>query len=284
MNILPKRRIKNPASQQEIATTNRNTRKAYSLIAATLIPFPAYGLLSKVIGRSTAMGAKKMGDNIRFTKGMTMSGIKSAFKKAGSIGNTKKPDTVGNRLRQAQAIMGTSRTGKSMDGFPTKVKTKSAVNKKSSIGGTSKGSLLFQNKTLKQSVEEANKKARAALGKRSSGNNPKTGIRAGKRVFGKEQSEGYAYGYDYSLKGNSVNATKYTAYDTIKGKKNIDKANRARKELSKGLPKGQIDYDPKHVREKFFQKKSLSNYDIKLDEDSYPSNIIKKARSLLRRK
>lgn len=294
MNILPKRRIQNPASQQEIATTNRNTRKAYSLIAATLIPFPAYGLLSKVIGRSTAMGAKKMGDNIRFTKGMTMSGIKSAFKKAGSIGNTKKPDTVGNRLRQAQAIMGTSRTGKSMDGFPTKVKTKSAVNKKSSIGGTSKGSLLFQNKTLKQSVEEANKKARAALGKRSSGNNPKTGIRAGKRVFGKEQSDGYAYGYDHSRIENSVNATKYTNYGSVKAERfmdknevkfiSSDKVERARKELSKGLPKGQIDYDPKHIREKFFQNKSLTKYDIKLNEDSYPSNIIKKARSLLRKK
>ena len=39
---------------------------------------------------------------------MTTSGISSAFKKAGSIGNTKKPDTVGNRIKQAQAIMGKS--------------------------------------------------------------------------------------------------------------------------------------------------------------------------------
>jgi hypothetical protein len=33
-------------------------------------------------------------------------GIKKAVKLAGSIGNTKKADTVGNRLKQAQAIMG----------------------------------------------------------------------------------------------------------------------------------------------------------------------------------
>ena len=33
-------------------------------------------------------------------------GIKKAVKLAGSIGNTKKADTVGNRLRQAQTIMG----------------------------------------------------------------------------------------------------------------------------------------------------------------------------------
>lgn len=254
---------------KDIKTTNRNVAIIGGALSTLLIPGgPLAGIGRKAIGQ--------------------------AFKKAGSIGNTKKPDTVGNRLRQAQAIMGTSRTGKSMDGFPTKVKTKSAVNKKSSIGGTSKGSLLFQNKTLKQSVEEANKKARAALGKRSSGNNPKTGIRAGKRVFGKEQSDGYAYGYDHSRIENSVNATKYTNYGSVKAERfmdknevkfiSSDKVERARKELSKGLPKGQIDYDPKHIREKFFQNKSLTKYDIKLNEDSYPSNIIKKARSLLRKK
>lgn len=276
--------------------------------------------------------------------GLGRKGIKSAFKKAGSIGNTKKPDTVGNRMRQSQSILGvrkdesgtriakhygskspTSYTGgvigtfkerkigrtiqKAVEQGPSKffssgrsaktgitpfkrakdrfyiygnLSTKEIKAQAKASRSTSKGSLLFENKALKKSVEDANKKARTALNK--SGNNPKTGIRAGKRTFGKEQSEGYAYGYDYSRLGNSVNATKYTAYDTIKRNKNIDKALRAREELSKGLPKGQINYDPKHIREKFFQNKSLSKFDIKLAEDDYPSNIIKKARSLIKKK
>ena len=105
MGLLPKRRIKNPATQQEIDTTNRNALKIGSYLGATLIPFPVK-LLSKVVGPALATSVRKFGDSIRFTKGMTTSGVSSAVKKAGSIGNTKKPDTVGNRLKQAQAIMG----------------------------------------------------------------------------------------------------------------------------------------------------------------------------------
>ena len=321
-------------TRQEIQKENKRALAMLGTIGVSLIPGGAFvGLGRKAIGQ--------------------------AFKKAGSIGNTKKADTVGNRLRQAQTIMGKSpkdkpfgnrtsmalqdekrpaslknpmlgtvigtsastkyyrtltkaveqgpskffSSGRSAKTGITKGKRTPAryspeenvtMPKTGAQGGTSKGSLLFQNKTLKQSVEEANKKARAALGKRSSGNNPKTGIRAGKRVFGKEQSEGYAYGYDHSRIENSVNATKYTNYGSVKKERfmdknevkfiSSDKVERARKELSKGLPKGQIDYDPKHIREKFFQNKSLTKYDIKLNEDSYPSNIIKKARSLLRKK
>lgn len=321
-------------TRQEIQKENKRALAILGTIGTLLIPGGAFvGLGRKAIGQ--------------------------AVKKAGSIGNTKKADTVGNRLRQAQTIMGntvpkdrmyrygikgtnaatmstaqpfkTARTvsdtfsdakaqrtlmravkegpskffssGRSAKTGITKGKRTPAryspeenvtMPKTGAQGGTSKGSLLFQNKTLKQSVEEANKKARAALGKRSSGNNPKTGIRAGKRVFGKEQSDGYAYGYDHSRIENSVNATKYTNYGSVKAERfmdknevkfiSSDKVERARKELSKGLPKGQIDYDPKHIREKFFQNKSLTKYDIKLNEDSYPSNIIKKARSLLRKK
>jgi len=282
--------------------------------------------------------------------------IGQAFKKAGSIGNTKKADTVGNRFRQSQAIMGkppkdspfntrtsmakqdekrpaslnnpmlgaVSGTAASLKYYRTLTKAveqgpskffSSGRSAKTGItaGKRSKGGLsnkelrkesdiykmrvdndsdlpVFDNRSLLKKTLQANKMARTTLGartplgKRSSGNNPKTGVRAGKRVFGKEQSDGYAYGYDYGVKENSVNATAYTAYNTIKGKKNINKANRAQKELSKGLPKGQIGYDPKHVREKFFQNKSLTKYDVKLVEDVYPSNIIKKARSLLKKK
>lgn len=182
MSILPKRRIPNPATQQEIATTNRNTRKAYSLIAATLIPFPAYGLLSKVIGRSTAMGAKKMGDNIRFTKGMTMSGIKSAFKKAGSIGNTKKPDTVGNRIRQTQAIM-----GKPPKDSPFNTRTSMAkqdekrpASLKNPMLGTVSGTApsLKYYRTLQKAVEQGPSKFF------SSGRSAKTGITPFKRSRG----------------------------------------------------------------------------------------------------
>jgi hypothetical protein len=179
MNILPKRRIKNPASQQEIATTNRNTRKAYSLIAATLIPFPAYGLLSKVIGRSTAMGAKKMGDNIRFTKGMTMSGIKSAFKKAGSIGNTKKPDTIGNRFKQSQAIMGKSPKDKPFGSRTSMAKQdeKRPASLNNPMLGTVMGTSASRKyyRTLTNAIEQGPSKFF------SSGRSAKTGITPGKR-------------------------------------------------------------------------------------------------------
>lgn len=109
MAILPKRRIKNPATQQEIDTSNRNALKIGSYLGATLIPFPVK-LLSKVVGPAIATRARQLGDSIRFTKGMTTSGVSSAVKKAGSIGNTKKPDTVGNRLKSGEAILGKSAT------------------------------------------------------------------------------------------------------------------------------------------------------------------------------
>lgn len=319
MAILPKRRIQNPATQQEIDTTNRNA----AIIGGGLLLLTPGGLL----------------------RGLTAKGIKSLVKKAGSIGNTKKPDTVGNRLKSAQAIFSKEDIAKNLNTFagrktqrtlmnavrqgPSKffssgrsAKTGIAAGKRDSgriseraynrdrqiAGVRDKLSLspgdklqvkriekesLFANKEILKQTLLSNKKARTALGKRSSGNNPKTGIRAGKRVFGKEQSDGYAYGYDHSRIENSVNATKYTNYGSVKAERFMDKnevkfissnkVERARKELSKGLPKGQIDYDPKHIREKFFQNKSLTKYDIKLAEDVYPSNIIKRLVVFLRK-
>ena len=201
MSILPKRRIPNPATQQEIATTNRNARRISSLLAATLIPFPAYGLLSKVIGRSTAMGAKKMGDNIRFTKGMTMSGIKSAFKKAGSIGNTKKPDTVGNRIRQAQAIMGKSpkdkpfgnRTSMALQDAKRPASTKNPM--LGTVIGTSASTKYYR--TLTKAVEQGPSKFF------SSGRSPKTGITPGKRSLTNKQIS-LTYNPVRSIKGERI--------------------------------------------------------------------------------
>lgn len=159
-------------------------------------------------------------------------GIRKAYKMAGSIGNTKKPDTVGNRMRQSQAILGvkknesgtriarnyghkipTSYTGgvigtfkerkigrtiqKAVEQGPNKFfssgrSAKTGITpfkrakdrfyiygnlstkeiKAQANPSTSKGSSsaffksLFENKTLKKSVEEANKKAREALKKK----------------------------------------------------------------------------------------------------------------------
>jgi len=134
------------------------------------------------------MGAKKMGDNIRFTKGMTTSGIKSAFKKAGSIGNTKKPDTVGNRIRQAQAIMGKSPKDKpfgNRTSMALQDEKRPASLKNPMLGtvmGTSASTKYYR--TLTKAIEQGPSKFF------SSGRSAKTGITPNKRYLSKFSGHG----------------------------------------------------------------------------------------------
>ena len=155
---------------KDIKTTNRNVAIIGGALSTLLIPGgPLAGIGRKAIGQ--------------------------AFKKAGSIGNTKKADTVGNRLRQAQAIMGTSRTGKSMDGFPTKLKTKSAVkmNQMLSKAGMPTFSGLrmtptFSNRKIDRTLIKAVEQGPSKFF--SSGTSAKTGISSSKRTLSKFSGHG----------------------------------------------------------------------------------------------
>ncbi len=183
MAILPKRRIQNPATQQEIDTTNRNALKIGSYLGATLIPLPVK-LLSKVVGPALATRVRKFGDSIRFTKGMTTSGVSSAVKKSGSIGNTKKADTVGNRIKQTQAIMGLDkktisllsgdkvRTFKGQDYFFER-------GARLAVGPAGIFTIGKTARTVKKAVEQGPSKFF------SSGTSAKTGITKGKRDSGR---------------------------------------------------------------------------------------------------
>ena len=117
--------------------------------------------------------------------GLGRKGISSAFKKAGSIGNTKKPDTVGNRIRQAENIL-QSRTGKPVNYDKTAVPRSHVY-----TGGTPKGSNTFvgsyigshsQRKTGRI-LERAVKEGPVKFFSRST--NAKTGITPGKRTLSK---------------------------------------------------------------------------------------------------
>ena len=160
MSILPKRRIKNPATQQEIATTNRNVAIIGGALTTLLVPGgPLAGIGKKAIGQ--------------------------AFKKAGSIGNIKKPDTVGNRIRQAESML-KYKTGKPVNYDKTAVPRSHVY-----TGGTPKGSSTFvgsyigshaqrkTGRTLERAVKQGPSKFF------SSNRSAKTGITPGKRTLSK---------------------------------------------------------------------------------------------------
>ena len=113
--------------------------------------------------------------------GLGRKAITSAFKKAGSIGNVKKPDTVGNRIRQAQAIMGKSPKDKPF-GNRTSMFTqynKTASTKNPMLGtvvGTSDSTKYYR--TLTKAIEQGPSKFF------SSGRSAKTGITPFKRSKG----------------------------------------------------------------------------------------------------
>ncbi len=113
--------------------------------------------------------------------GLGRKAITSAFKKAGTIGNVKKPDTVGNRIRQAQAIMGKSPKDKPF-GNRTSMFTqynKTASTKNPMLGtvvGTSDSTKYYR--TLTKAIEQGPSKFF------SSGRSAKTGITPFKRSKG----------------------------------------------------------------------------------------------------
>ena len=104
--------------------------------------------------------------------------IGQAFKLAGSIGNTKKADTVGNRIKQSQAIMGKSPKDKP---FPNRTSMSTQYNKTAStqnpmlgtLAGTSASTKYYR--TLTNAIEQGPSKVFI------SGRNAKTGITSNKR-------------------------------------------------------------------------------------------------------
>ena len=113
--------------------------------------------------------------------GRAVTGIRKAIKMAGSIGNVKKPDTVGNRIKQAQAIMGKSPKDKpfgnrasmlTQDGKPASTKNPML----GTVVGTSASTKYYR--TLTSAIEQGPVKFF------SRGMNPKTGITPFKRSRG----------------------------------------------------------------------------------------------------
>jgi hypothetical protein len=181
MSLLPKRRIKNPASQKEIATTKRS---------ATII---GTGLSLLIPGG--------------FFAGIGRKAIGKAFRRSGTSGlNLKSADTIGNRLRTTQAIMGTSRTGQNLfrdviginnplksvwknstKQLPTKLKTRqiTAQNYLLSTAGMPISSSkriapTFANRKIDRTIQKAVEQGPAKFF--SKGRHPKTGVTAGKRT------------------------------------------------------------------------------------------------------
>jgi hypothetical protein len=110
--------------------------------------------------------------------GRAVKGIRKAVKLAGSIGNTKKADTVGNRLRQSQAIMGKSPKDKPFSNRRSMVTqdNKTASTKNPMLGtvmGTSASTKYYR--TLTKAVEQGPNKFF------SKGRSAKTGITPHKR-------------------------------------------------------------------------------------------------------
>lgn len=108
--------------------------------------------------------------------GLGKKGIKSAFKKAGSIGNTKKPDTVGNRMRQSQSILGV-RKDESGTRIAKHYGSKSPTSYTGGVIGTFKERKI--GRTIQKAVEQGPNKFF------SSNRSAKTGITPGKRTLSK---------------------------------------------------------------------------------------------------
>ena len=96
-SLLPKRIIANPATAEEIKTTNRNAKMITTLLVGAAVPLPFRMLGNAGKGFLSGMGFKAIGQT---------------FKKAGTAGNKKGADTVGNRIKQTEAIIGKKRFDK----------------------------------------------------------------------------------------------------------------------------------------------------------------------------
>ena len=187
MSLLPKRRIKNPATSEEKVITRRSAQAIggiVSLLAAGGMQLPGRMFFSGIGGKA----------------------IKQAFKKAGQSGlNLKSADTIGNRLRTTQGILGTSRTGQNLmrdvigvnvplkrvwknstKQLPTKLKTRqmTAQNYLLSTAGmpisrSKRIAPTFDQRKTDRIIQKAVAQGPAKFF--SKGRHPKTGVTAGKR-------------------------------------------------------------------------------------------------------
>jgi hypothetical protein len=148
---------------KNIKTTNRNVAIIGGALSTLLIPGgPLAGIGRKAIGQ--------------------------AFKKAGSIGNTKRPDTVGNRLKQSQAILGKSpkdkpfgnRTSMALQDEKRPASTKNPM--LGTVMGTSASRKYYR--TLTKAIEQGPNKFF------SSGRHSKTGVSPNKRYLSKFSGHG----------------------------------------------------------------------------------------------
>lgn len=181
MSLLPKRRIKNPTSQKEIATTNRN-----AAIIGTGLSLLIPGGFFAGIGRKA---------------------IGQAFKKAGTSGlNLKSADTVGSRIKQAQSILGKKRfdktriasqsqytehigpgTGMLMGTIPMRIGNAKTSISKIGHSGLARKFGSFQQRKTDRTIIKAVEQGPAKFF--SKGRHPKTGVTAGKRTPARYSSE-----------------------------------------------------------------------------------------------
>ena len=119
-----------------------------------------------------------------FFAGIGRKAIGQAFKKAGTAGNRKGADTVGNRIKQAESLL-KFKTGKTVNydktAIPRSVVSTSGKNNPNTFVGSYIGT--FQQKKTGRILEKAvNQGPAKFFSKFSKGrNNPKTGVTAGKR-------------------------------------------------------------------------------------------------------
>ena len=199
MSLLRKSRIKNPATKKEIATTNRS---------------------AAIIG--TGLSLLIPGG---FFAGIGKKAIRKAFRRSGTSGlNLKSADTIGNRLRTTQAIMGTSRTGQNLfrdviginnplksvwknstKQLPTKLKTRQMTAQNwiistagMPISSSKRIAPTFANRKIDRTIQQAVEQGPAKFF--SKPKNPKTGITTNKKRFGAEGGTSYGSRLQYSIK------------------------------------------------------------------------------------
>ena len=159
---------------KDIKTTQRSANIFYGIGASLLLPG----------GFLTGIGRKAIGQ---------------AFKKAGTAGNRKGADTVGNRIKQAESLL-KFKTGKTVNydktAIPRSVVSTSGKNNPNTFVGSYIGT--FQQKKTGRILEKAvNQGPAKFFSKFSKGrNNPKTGVIAGKRKYNSPRRKDARYEKD----------------------------------------------------------------------------------------
>jgi hypothetical protein len=180
-SLLPDRRIANPATQEEIARTNRNVGYAYKALEIGSYAVGGVGLLklANVLRNPVApyRAARKF-----------LSNVGRNIKMTPNVGNVRLADTVGNRIKQAQAINPTlgkadwarfgQQWGKGQPVYNQRYNRKLDMPELITVGRGGTTSLLGMGKggrTLQKAVEQGPVKFF------SKGRHPKTGVAPFKR-------------------------------------------------------------------------------------------------------